>query len=110
MSNVYHVEPPTKGKVLLHTTFGDLDIELWADQAPLACRNFLQLCMEGYYDGTVFHRLIKDMMIQGGDPNGDGTGVCVDDDERVYGGGGMERIRREIQSLMDSCLLLLLLW
>ena len=80
MSNIYIKEPPTRGKVLIHTTFGDLDVELWADQAPLACRNFLQLCMEGYYDNTKFHRLIPDMMIQGGDPNGDGSGG-----ESVYG-------------------------
>ena len=80
MSNIYIKEPPTRGKVLLHTSFGDLDVELWADQAPLACRNFVQLCMEGYYDGTVFHRLIKNMMIQGGDPRGDGSGG-----ESVYG-------------------------
>ncbi len=80
MSNIYITEPPTRGKVLLHTSFGDLDVELWPDQCPLACRNFVQLCMEGYYDGTVFHRLIKNMMIQGGDPNGDGGGG-----ESVYG-------------------------
>merc|ERR1712062_252621 len=43
-------------------------------QCPLACRNFLQLCMEGYYDNTIFHRVIKDFMAQGGDPTGTGNG------------------------------------
>lgn len=47
MSNIYITEPATEGKVLLHTSFGDLDVELWPQQAPKACRNFVQLCLEG---------------------------------------------------------------
>ncbi|KAK3241302.1 hypothetical protein CYMTET_48920 [Cymbomonas tetramitiformis] len=74
MSNVYVTEPPTKGKVVISTTHGDLDVELWAKEAPKACRNFVQLCMEGYYDDTVFHRIIKNFMVQGGDPTGTGKG------------------------------------
>lgn len=53
-------------QVVLRTTLGDLDIELWPKEAPKAVRNFVQLCMEGYYDGTIFHRMIKDFMVQGG--------------------------------------------
>ena len=75
MAYIYNVEPNTNRKVVLHTTNGDIDIELWADQAPIACRNFVQLCMEGYYNNTVFHRIIKKMMIQGGDPTGTGQGM-----------------------------------
>uniref|UniRef100_A0A146KJD8 Spliceosome-associated protein CWC27 homolog n=1 Tax=Lygus hesperus TaxID=30085 RepID=A0A146KJD8_LYGHE len=74
MSNIYILEPPTKGKVLLKTTLGDLDIELWSKEAPLAARNFVQLCMEGYYDGTIFHRVVKGFIAQGGDPTGTGEG------------------------------------
>ncbi|KAF8771207.1 Spliceosome-associated protein CWC27 like protein [Argiope bruennichi] len=74
MSNIYIQEPPTNGKVLLNTTAGDIDIELWSKEAPKACRNFVQLCLEGYYDGTIFHRMIKGFIVQGGDPLGDGTG------------------------------------
>ncbi|KAG5179623.1 cyclophilin-type peptidyl-prolyl cis-trans isomerase [Tribonema minus] len=74
MSNVYHTEPPTSGKVLLRTTYGDIDVELWPKEAPRACRNFLQLAMEGYYDNTVFHRIISKFMVQGGDPTGTGKG------------------------------------
>ena len=74
MAYVYNVEPNTNGKVVLHTTAGDVDIELWSEQAPLACRNFIQLCLEHYYDNTIFHRVIKKMMIQGGDPTGTGMG------------------------------------
>jgi peptidyl-prolyl cis-trans isomerase SDCCAG10 len=82
MSNVYSLEPPVKGKVTLRTTVGDLDIELWAKEAPKAVRNFVQLCMEGYYDNTVFHRIIQGFMAQGGDPTGTGTGALCE------GGGG----------------------
>lgn len=80
MSNIYIQEPPTSGKVILKTTVGDIDIELWCREAPKACRNFIQLCMEKYYDNTMFHRLVKGFIIQGGDPNGDGTGG-----ESIYG-------------------------
>ncbi|XP_049546783.1 spliceosome-associated protein CWC27 homolog [Anopheles darlingi] len=80
MSNIYIQEPPTNGKVLLKTSVGDIDIELWSKECPQACRNFVQLCLEGYYDGTIFHRVVKGFIVQGGDPNGDGTGG-----ESVYG-------------------------
>ena len=46
-------------QVLLSTTCGEIDIELWSKEAPKACRNFIQLCLEGYYDGTIFHRVVK---------------------------------------------------
>ncbi|KAK9073869.1 hypothetical protein SSX86_006463 [Deinandra increscens subsp. villosa] len=81
MSSIYVSEPPTKGKVILHTNYGALDIELWPKEAPKAVRNFVQLCVDGYYDGTIFHRIIKSFMVQGGDPTGTGTGG-----ESIYGG------------------------
>jgi len=74
MSSIYNQEPPTNGKVLLETTAGDIDIELWSREAPKACRNFIQLCMENYYDGTPFHRLVQGFIVQGGDPTGTGRG------------------------------------
>ncbi|XP_077479651.1 spliceosome-associated protein CWC27 homolog [Stigmatopora argus] len=80
MSNIYIQEPPTNGKVLLKTSGGDIDIELWSKEAPKACRNFVQLCMEGYYDGTIFHRVVPEFIIQGGDPTGTGMGG-----ESIYG-------------------------
>ena len=46
-------------QVLLVTTLGEFDIELWSKEAPLACRNFVQLCMEKYYNGTIFHRVVR---------------------------------------------------
>lgn len=80
MSNIYIQEPPTNGKVLMKTTLGDIDIELWSKETPKACRNFVQLCMEGYYDETIFHRVVKGFIAQGGDPSGTGTGG-----ESIYG-------------------------
>eukprot|EP01026_Neomeris_dumetosa_P064525 TRINITY_DN6150_c1_g2_i5.p1 TRINITY_DN6150_c1_g2~~TRINITY_DN6150_c1_g2_i5.p1 ORF type:complete len:590 (-),score=74.95 TRINITY_DN6150_c1_g2_i5:881-2650(-) len=80
MSSVYSLEPPTQGKVILTTNFGNVEIELWAKEAPKATRNFVQLCLEGYYDKTIFHRIIKDFIVQGGDPTGTGTGG-----ESIYG-------------------------
>ncbi|KAK3611962.1 hypothetical protein CHS0354_011620 [Potamilus streckersoni] len=80
MSNIYIQEPATYGKVLLETSVGDIDIELWSKEAPKACRNFVQLCLEGYYDKTIFHRVVPDFIVQGGDPTGTGQGG-----ESVYG-------------------------
>ncbi|KAH6828482.1 Cyclophilin-like peptidyl-prolyl cis-trans isomerase family protein [Perilla frutescens var. hirtella] len=82
MSTVYVLEPPTKGKVILTTSKGPIDIELWPKEAPKAVRNFVQLCLEGYYNNTVFHRVIKSFLIQGGDPTGTGEGG-----ESIYGSG-----------------------
>ncbi|KAI9350127.1 serologically defined colon cancer antigen 10 [Obelidium mucronatum] len=80
MSYAYVTEPPTKGKVVLKTSMGDLEVELWPKEAPKATRNFVQLCMEGYYDETVFHRIVKGFIAQGGDPTGTGLGG-----ESIYG-------------------------
>ncbi|CAF0980497.1 unnamed protein product [Rotaria sordida] len=74
MSNIYIQEPATRGKVVLDTTVGDIEIELFSKECPLACRNFLQLCMDGYYDGTVFYRVVPNFIAQGGDPTGTGEG------------------------------------
>jgi peptidyl-prolyl cis-trans isomerase-like 1 len=53
---------------------GSFTIELYSDHAPKACRNFTELSRKGYYDGVAFHRIIKDFMVQGGDPTGTGRG------------------------------------
>ncbi|KAF7687255.1 RING-type E3 ubiquitin-protein ligase PPIL2 [Silurus meridionalis] len=63
-----------KGYVRIHTNKGDLNLELHCDKVPKACENFTKLCKKGYYDGTIFHRSIRNFMIQGGDPTGTGTG------------------------------------
>ncbi|MGF1870430.1 peptidylprolyl isomerase [Photobacterium indicum] len=52
--------------VTLHTTFGDIKIQLNTEKAPETCANFLQYCRDGFYNGTLFHRVIDGFMIQGG--------------------------------------------
>ncbi|RXJ74830.1 peptidylprolyl isomerase [Veronia nyctiphanis] len=52
--------------VILHTTFGDVKIELNTEKAPVSAENFLQYCRDGFYDGTIFHRVIDGFMVQGG--------------------------------------------
>ncbi|MFA5124205.1 MAG: peptidylprolyl isomerase [Patescibacteria group bacterium] len=59
---------------VLHTNQGDITVALNAKATPIAVNNFVYLARNNFYDNTVFHRVIKDFMIQGGDPKGDGTG------------------------------------
>jgi cyclophilin family peptidyl-prolyl cis-trans isomerase len=61
-------------QVTLHTNHGPIVVELFDDDAPKTVENFLKLSRDGFYDGVIFHRVIKDFMIQGGDPTGTGTG------------------------------------
>ncbi|KZL79946.1 peptidyl-prolyl isomerase cwc27 [Colletotrichum incanum] len=82
MSAIYNLEPQPTASVILHTTLGDISVELFAKQTPLTCRNFLQLALDGYYDNTIFHRLVPGFILQGGDPTGTGNGG-----ESIYDGG-----------------------
>jgi len=59
---------------VLKTSEGEITIDLDAKKTPLTANNFVSLAKGGFYNSTVFHRVVKDFMIQGGDPNGDGTG------------------------------------
>lgn len=60
--------------VTITTQYGDMKIELYPDIAPNTVNNFISLVKKGYYDGVIFHRVIPGFMIQGGDPDGRGTG------------------------------------
>ena len=60
--------------VTFHTNHGDIVIKTFDDKAPETVKNFLDYCREGFYNNTIFHRVINGFMIQGGDPKGDGTG------------------------------------
>ncbi len=60
--------------VVLKTNQGDIELQLYPKVAPKACENFETLVKRGYYDGIIFHRVIKNFMIQGGDPTGTGRG------------------------------------
>lgn len=67
-------EAVKKQVVVLETNQGSIEIKLMPEVAPKACENFVGLAAKGYYDGVIFHRVIKDFMIQGGDPTGTGRG------------------------------------
>ncbi|CAM1504810.1 Fc.00g024010.m01.CDS01 [Cosmosporella sp. VM-42] len=82
MSAIYNLEPQPTASAILHTTQGEISVELFAKQTPLTCRNFLQLALDGYYDNTIFHRLVPGFILQGGDPTGTGNGG-----ESIYDGG-----------------------
>jgi cyclophilin family peptidyl-prolyl cis-trans isomerase len=70
------LEDPTDGEeiAILNTSMGAVKIRFFPDLAPKAVQNWKTHAKSGYYDGTIFHRVIKDFMIQGGDPQGTGTG------------------------------------
>ena len=75
LSGKHHVVIKVKG-------YGNIKVELDADTAPISVTNFVNLAKKGFYDGLTFHRIIDGFMIQGGDPNGDGTGGS---DETIKG-------------------------
>jgi peptidyl-prolyl cis-trans isomerase-like 3 len=90
--------------VTIHTTHGDLKIEIFCDLVPKTAKNFLALCAMGEYDNTIFHRNIKSFIIQGGDPTGTGKGG-----DSIYGGNFEDEIvstlqhdRRGILSMANS--------
>ncbi len=68
------IDPKKKYKARMETDKGLMVIELFADKTPKTVNNFVFLSREGFYDGIIFHRVIKDFMAQGGDPTGTGTG------------------------------------
>ncbi|KAJ2233245.1 Peptidyl-prolyl cis-trans isomerase-like 1 [Coemansia sp. RSA 485] len=82
-------EPKT---VTLYTTLGEIGIELYWHIAPRTCQNFYELSKRGYYDNVIFHRVIQNFMIQGGDPTGTGRGG-----ESIYGGKFADEISKELK-------------
>lgn len=72
----FQMELPKEGDTIaiMHTSMGDIYLRLFPEAAPKAVENFITLASQKYYDGLTFHRVIKEFMIQGGDPKGDGTG------------------------------------
>jgi len=61
-------------KATLQTNHGTMEVELYPDEAPKTVENFVKLARDGFYEGVIFHRVIPDFMIQGGDPTGTGSG------------------------------------
>ena len=72
----FQLEKPTAGDTIavMHTSMGDISLRLFPEAAPKAVENFTTHAKEGYYNGLIFHRVMDDFMIQGGDPKGNGTG------------------------------------
>ncbi|GLJ26658.1 hypothetical protein SUGI_0518530 [Cryptomeria japonica] len=84
------VEGPPE--VTLETSIGPVTVELYNKHAPKTCRNFVELSRRGYYNNVKFHRIIKDFMVQGGDPTGTGRGG-----ESIYGPKFEDEITRELK-------------
>jgi cyclophilin family peptidyl-prolyl cis-trans isomerase len=68
------IDPEKDYKAILHTDIGDIKINLFEDKVPRTVNNFVFLAKQGFYDQTIFHRVIMNFMAQGGDPTGTGTG------------------------------------
>jgi peptidyl-prolyl cis-trans isomerase B (cyclophilin B) len=66
--------PAKTPTAVIETTLGSMTVEFWPDVAPLHVQNFIDLSKKGFYNGLIFHRVIRDFMIQGGCPQGTGTG------------------------------------
>jgi peptidylprolyl isomerase len=77
--------------VVLETNQGDIELTLFADKAPKTVENFVGLVKKGYYDGLIFHRVIKGFMLQGGDPTGTGSGG-----ESLWGGDFADEISPDL--------------
>ena len=88
----FHNNDSASTIVVLETTQGEIEIQLYPDAAPKTCENFVGLVEKGYYDGIIFHRIIKDFMIQGGDPTGTGRGG-----ESLWGGKFEDEVTPELQ-------------
>ena len=87
-------EGPTKMTnpiVVFETNQGTIELKLWPEVAPKACENMIGLVKKGYYDGIIFHRVIKGFMIQGGDPTGTGRGG-----ESLWGGMFEDEFREDV--------------
>jgi peptidyl-prolyl cis-trans isomerase B (cyclophilin B) len=83
--------------VEMKTSMGTIKIKLFPEQAPKTVENFITHSENGYYDGLKFHRVIKDFMIQGGDPNGNGTGG-----ESIYGESFEDEFSPELFNLRGA--------
>jgi cyclophilin family peptidyl-prolyl cis-trans isomerase len=68
------IDPRKNYQARISTDKGDILVQLYADKTPNTVNNFVFLAREGFYDGVTFHRVIRDFMVQGGDPTGTGTG------------------------------------
>ncbi len=93
------LDKPQSGEVVavMHTTLGDISIRLFGDKVPRTVENFVTHSKNGYYDGLIFHRVIKDFMIQGGDPTGTGCGG-----ESIYGEKFQDEFHPELHNIRGA--------
>ncbi|CAM2882898.1 peptidylprolyl isomerase [Salinicoccus roseus] len=84
-------------QAVIHTNHGDVKVKLFKDIAPKTVENFTTHAKNGYYDGQIFHRVIKDFMVQGGDPTGTGMGG-----ESIYGGSFEDEFSTEAFNLYGA--------
>lgn len=82
---------------VIKTNHGDIKVALFPELAPKTVANFVGLAKQGYYDGVIFHRVIEDFMIQGGDPSGTGMGG-----ESIYGESFEDEFSRELYNLKGA--------
>ncbi len=76
--------------VITVENYGEIELTLYGDKAPITVKNFIDLANEGFYDGLTFHRIINGFMIQGGDPKGDGTGGSGKNIKGEFNSNGFE--------------------
>ena len=88
----FHQNASASTIVVLETTQGNIELQLYPDVTPKTCENFVGLVNKGYYNGVIFHRIIKDFMIQGGDPTGTGRGGAS-----LWGGKFEDEVTPELQ-------------
>ncbi len=82
---------------VIHTTMGDITLRFFPEYAPLAVENFLTHAKNGYYDGVIFHRVLNEFMIQGGDPTGVGNGG-----ESIWGGTFEDEFTSELRNFRGA--------
>ena len=95
----YQLAAPAVGETvaIMHTNMGDISIRFFPEAAPKAVENFLTHARNGYYDGLIFHRVIEDFMIQGGDPKGTGAGG-----ESIWGSAFEDEFDKKLHNLRGS--------
>lgn len=95
----YQLSKPASGDTVavMHTNMGDIKIKLFGEKAPKTVENFATHSKNGYYNGIIFHRVIKDFMIQGGDPQGTGMGG-----ESIWGGSFEDEFDPELHNLRGA--------
>ena len=94
LEGTHHVKMEVKN-------YGTIELELYADIAPVTVSNFINLVNQGFYDGLTFHRIMDSFMIQGGDPNGDGTGGSSETIEGEFSSNGKENSISHVRGVIS---------